>query len=68
MAQRTRKTHKGTARRFRVTGKKKVKRGSAGTSHLMSTKSGKRRRKLRKGAIVPNKGAAQKIRRMLGVE
>ena len=68
MAQRTRKTHKGTARRFRVTAKKKVKRGSAGMSHLMSTKSGKRCRNLRKGAVVPNKGSAQKIRRMLCVE
>ncbi len=68
MAQRVRKTHKGTARRFRVTGKKKVKRGSAGMSHLMSTKSGKRRRRLRKGVVVPNTGAARKIRRMLAID
>ncbi len=66
MAQRKQKTHKGTARRFKATAGKKIKRGSAGMSHLMSTKSSKRRRKLRRGVVVPNKGDAKKILRMLG--
>jgi large subunit ribosomal protein L35 len=41
------KTHKGTKKRFRVTANGKVKHRSAGTSHLMSRMSQKRKRKLR---------------------
>src|SRR5438876_163183 len=38
------KTHKGTKKRFRLTANGKVKHRSAGTSHLASRKSKKRRR------------------------
>lgn len=41
------KTHKGTAKRMRKTRTGKVMRSRAGSSHLMSGKSGKRRRRLR---------------------
>jgi large subunit ribosomal protein L35 len=60
------KTHKGAAKRLRVTAKKKIKRGSAGMSHLMSTMSGKRRRRLRKGGIVPAGTITDNLLKMLG--
>ena len=41
------KTHKGTKKRFRLTANGKVKHRSAGTSHLASRMSKKRRRNLR---------------------
>jgi len=41
------KTHKGTAKRMRKTRTGKVVRSRAGSGHLMSGKSGKRRRRLR---------------------
>jgi large subunit ribosomal protein L35 len=41
------KTHKGTKKRFRLTAKGKIKHRQAGTSHLQSRMSKKRRRQLR---------------------
>ncbi len=41
------KTHKGTKKRFRLTANGKVKHRSAGTSHLQSRMTQKRKRKLR---------------------
>jgi len=41
------KTHKGTKKRFRLTGNGKVKHRQAGTSHLAFRMSTKRKRKLR---------------------
>ena len=41
------KTHKGTKKRFRLTAKGKAKHRSAGTSHLASRMSQKRKRNLR---------------------
>jgi large subunit ribosomal protein L35 len=41
------KTHKGTKKRFRLTGTGKIKHRPAGTSHLAFRKSSKRKRKLR---------------------
>jgi large subunit ribosomal protein L35 len=46
------KTHKGTKRRMKLTGTGKVMRRKAGSSHLMSVKSSKRRRGMRKDAQV----------------
>ncbi|HUX16187.1 MAG TPA: 50S ribosomal protein L35, partial [Phycisphaerae bacterium] len=42
------KTHKGVSKRFKVSGRGKVRARRAGKSHLMSSKSGKRLRKLRR--------------------
>jgi large subunit ribosomal protein L35 len=47
------KTHKGIAKRFKVTGRGKVKYRRPGNSHLSSHKPGARVRHLRKHAIVP---------------
>ena len=41
------KTHKGTKKRFRLTGTGKVKHLQAGTSHLAARMSQKRKRNLR---------------------
>ena len=41
------KTHKGLAKRVKVTGGGKIKHRRAGAGHLMSSKSGNRRRNLR---------------------
>ncbi len=42
------KTHKSTAKRFRVTGSGKVMRGKAFKSHILEKKSPKRKRNFRK--------------------
>jgi len=59
------KTHKGTKKRFRLTASGKVKHRSAGTSHLASRMSKKRRRKLR-GTRVLDKSVQHQIVGALG--
>ena len=59
------KTHKGTKKRFRLTAKGKVKHRAAGTSHLASRMSQKRKRNLR-GTVVVDEVEAAKIRIVLG--
>ena len=54
------KTHKATKKRFRVTANGKVKHRGAGTSHLNSRMSKKRRRNLR-GTRVVNGVEAKKL-------
>ncbi|MCC6123467.1 MAG: 50S ribosomal protein L35 [Pirellulales bacterium] len=46
------KTHKGTKKRFRLTATGKVKHRAAGTSHLASRMSQKRKRNLRRTDVV----------------
>ncbi len=46
------KTNRAAAKRFRVTGSGKVKRNKGFKSHLLSSKNKKRKRQLRKGAMV----------------
>lgn len=46
------KTHRGAAKRFSLTGSGKVKRSRAYASHIMTTKTRKRKRNLRKSAIL----------------
>jgi large subunit ribosomal protein L35 len=60
------KTHKGLKARVRVTRKGKVVRRKAGKSHLMSHKSGKRRRHLR-GQTAVEGAYAKTAKRQLGV-
>jgi len=45
------KTHKGTAKRFKVTAKGKVKYKHPGGSHLMNSKNAKRRRRIAGPAV-----------------
>jgi len=46
------KTHKGAAKRFKLTGTGKVKRNKGFTSHLLTSKPAKRKRSLRQSTIV----------------
>ena len=59
------KTHKGTTRRMKLTGTGKVMRRKAGSSHLLSAKSSKRKRGYRKDAHVAP-GIARKARIIIG--
>jgi large subunit ribosomal protein L35 len=46
------KTNRAAAKRFRVTGRGKVKRNKGFKSHLLSSKGKKRKRKLRRSTLV----------------
>ena len=60
------KPHKALLKRVKVTGTGKVVRKQANKGHLMSTKSGNRRRRLNKTVLVH--GADMKrMKRMLGI-
>ena len=45
------KTHRGAAKRFKKTGTGKIKRSHAFTSHILTSKSTKRKRRLRKSVV-----------------
>jgi large subunit ribosomal protein L35 len=60
------KPSKSVAKRFKVTKTGKVKRHHGFTSHLMSSRSGNRRRKLRRPAILAE-GHARNMRRYMGL-
>jgi len=55
------KTNKGAAKRFSKTGTGKIKRNKAFTSHILTSKSTKRKRNLRHSAIMAP-GDARKVR------
>lgn len=57
------KTHKGASKRFKVTGTGKVKRSKAFKSHILTKKSRKTKRNLRKGGLVStaNEAAIKKL-------
>ena len=59
------KTHKGAKKRFSVTGKGKVRRLKAYKSHILTKKSAKRKRNLRRAAIVATNGEAKNIKRLI---
>lgn len=46
------KTNRAARKRFRLTGSGKVRRFKQGKSHILTKKSRKRKRRLRKGALV----------------
>ena len=46
------KTHRGAAKRFSVTKSGKIKRAKAYKSHILTKKSSKRKRGLRKGTYI----------------
>ena len=59
------KTHRGAAKRFRITGTGKVRRRKAYRSHLLEKKSSRRTRRLGRGAVVTG-GDKQHVERLLG--
>jgi large subunit ribosomal protein L35 len=60
------KTHSGAKKRFRVTSTGKVRGRHAFTSHILEKKSPKRKRALRKPAVISGDDVPR-VKRMLGV-
>jgi len=60
------KTHRGAAKRFKLTGKGKIKRRKAYSSHILTKKTTKRKRNLRSATLLV-KGDHKRIRKLLGV-
>ena len=60
------KPSKSVAKRFRVTKTGKVKHNHSFTSHLMSARPAKRRRKLRRASVL-HEGHARNMRRFMGL-
>ena len=58
------KTHKGARKRFKITANGKLKRRQASKKHLLSHKSGKRKRQLREAVLQTNSLAKKYIRVM----
>ena len=59
------KTHKGAAKRFKVTGSGKVKRYKAFKSHILTKKSPKRKRNLRRAGLIATNGEQKRIKRLI---
>ncbi|MFD1049213.1 50S ribosomal protein L35 [Kibdelosporangium lantanae] len=60
------KTHKGTAKRIRVTGGGKLKRERAGRRHLLEKKSSKLTRRL-EGTTDVAENDVKRVKRLLGI-
>lgn len=58
------KTHKGAAKRFKVTGTGKVVRSHAFARHILTSKSRKRKKKLHE-SVVADAADQPKLKRML---
>jgi large subunit ribosomal protein L35 len=58
------KTHKGAAKRFRLTATGKIKRGHSHARHILTKKTNKRKRQLDIDALV-SEGDQQRVERML---
>ena len=59
------KSHKGARKRFRITASGKVKRMKAFKSHILTKKSSKRKRHLRRATTIQTPGEAKNIKRLL---
>jgi len=58
------KTNRGAAKRFKATGTGKIKRNKAYSSHILTKKSTKRKRNLRKSGLI-SEADSKAVRRML---
>ena len=59
------KTHKGAKKRFKITGSGKVKRMRAFKSHILTKKSSKRKRNLRRPTTIATNGEVRRIKRLI---
>lgn len=59
------KTHRGTAKRFKLTGTGKVKRAQAFKSHILEKKSPKRKRQLKRDMLL-SPPDAKVVKKLLG--
>ena len=60
------RTNRGAMKRFKLTGSKKIKRNRAYASHILTKKSPKRKRNLRKSSLV-DATQEKRVRRMIAV-
>jgi large subunit ribosomal protein L35 len=60
------KTHRGAAKRFKVTGSGKIMKNNAFKRHLLESKPPKRKRNLRKAKVISS-GDTRRVKRMLGI-
>ncbi len=58
------KTNRGAAKRFKATGTGKIRRSKAFTSHILTKKSTKRKRNLRKSGLI-DAADTKAVKRML---
>lgn len=58
------KTNRGAAKRFKATGTGKIRRSKAFTSHILTKKSTKRKRNLRKSGLI-DAADIKAVKRML---
>lgn len=58
------KTNRSAAKRFKITGKNKVKRRQANKSHILTKKAPKRKRHLR-DAVIAAPGDSRRVKKML---
>ncbi|MCK9196475.1 MAG: 50S ribosomal protein L35 [Syntrophales bacterium] len=58
------KTHRGAAKRFSLTGTGRVKRAKAFASHILTSKSSKRKRNMRRSAVADKTNEAA-LKRLL---
>lgn len=58
------KTHRGAAKRFSLTAKGKIKRSKAYSSHILTKKTTKRKRNLRKSDLL-NKSDMNRIKKLI---
>ena len=59
------KTHRGAKKRFTITSSGKVRRLRAFKSHILTKKSAKRKRRLRRPTTVRTPGEVRNIKRLL---
>jgi len=59
------KTHSGAKKRFTVTGTGKVRRLKAYKSHILTKKTSKRKRNLRRPTMVATNGEVKRIKRLI---
>ena len=59
------KSHRGARKRFKLTGTGKIRRYKAYKSHILTKKDAKRKRRLRRSAIITTPGEVKMIKRLL---
>lgn len=59
------KTHKGAKKRFKMTGSGEINRGHAFKSHILTKKTSKRKRRLRRSGLIATRGEVKRLKRLL---
>ena len=59
------KSHKGARKRSKITASGEIKRGQAHKRHILTKKTSKRKRSLRRSALIATRGDVKRIKRLL---